>query len=264
MKKYKYWLDSLPFIGGRTVEKLLEHFNDARSVYEACLLNDDDLKNILSKRLDKDKVTQVIKTGADADIDEDYDLMLSKGIRFIDEDDPYYPKRLKAVNNHPYAIYVKGDLPGEDEPAVSVIGSRNCSEYGRIVADAFGSHLGQSRINVISGMAVGVDGLSQQGAIDGGGKTFAVLGSGVDICYPLQNRSLYEAIPQNGGIISAFPPGTPPSRSNFPFRNSIVAALCDVLLVIEARARSGTSITVNLALSMNKDIYAVPGRITDR
>ena len=117
---------------------------------------------------------------------------------------------------------------------------------------------------MISGMALGIDGIGQRGALDAGGATYAVLGSGVDVCYPMENHDLYRRIPKDGGVLSTFPPGSEPQRKFFPERNRIVAGLSDVVLVIEARQKSGTGITVNLALSMNKDVYAVPGRITDR
>ncbi len=265
MNEYKYWIHTLPLIGDVTIRRLLGRYGTALKVYEAFVVDEPGVKAILGKiRLDEDKIAHVIKAGRSKDPLKEYEKLKRSEIRFITVDDEDYPLRLRGIKGEPYAIYVIGDLPGDDVPAVSIIGARSCSEYGRYVANSFGERLGEAGINVISGMALGVDGIGQRGAVNAGGKTFAVLGSGVDICYPEENRDLYEKIPQNGGIISSFPPGSKPQKQFFPERNRLVAALGDSVLVIEARQKSGTGITVSLALSMNKDVYAVPGRITDR
>ena len=153
----------------------------------------------------------------------------------------------------------------EEKPAAAVIGARECSEYGSFVAKAFAGRLAESGISIISGMARGIDGIAQQSAVDAGGTTYAVLGCGADICYPASNRRLYEEIlAAGGGILSVFTPGTEPQKRNFPERNRIVAGLSDILLVVEARQKSGTWITVDMALEQGKSVYAVPGRLTDR
>ena len=132
------------------------------------------------------------------------------------------------------------------------------------MAKAFGERLGREGISIISGMARGIDGIGQLAACRSGGHTYAALGCGVDICYPASNRELYEAARERGGILSPFPPGTEPKKQLFPYRNSIVAGLSDAVLVVEARQKSGTWITVDMALEQGKDVYAVPGRLTDR
>ncbi len=184
-------------------------------------------------------------------------------IRYISRLDREYPEKLKFIKDAPAGIYVKGKLPDEDKKSVAIVGSRQCSMYGRKMAEYFGAHLAAAGIQIISGMAVGVDGISQEAALSVNGSTFAVLGSGVDVVYPKSNIRIYEEITEKGGIISEQPPGSPPKGAFFAERNRIISALCDVLLVIEARIKSGTGITVRYALDQGKDIFALPGRIND-
>jgi DNA processing protein len=148
-------------------------------------------------------------------------------------------------------------------PTVALIGARDCSEYGRNVASRLGFVFGQKGIQVISGMARGIDGISQEAAVDAGGTSYAVLGSGVDVCYPTGNRRLYEKLKVSGGILSEYPPGTKALAHHFPPRNRIVSGLADAVIVVEARAKSGTLITVDMALEQGREVYVVPGRITD-
>ena len=186
-----------------------------------------------------------------------------EGIRFVYFGEETYPKRLRNIPNPPFGVFYKGKLPKEDRPAVSVIGARECSEYGRRCAELFGKSLAGYGVQIISGMARGIDGTSQRAALDGGGETFGILGSGVDVVYPKENMFLFRDVIANGGVISEYRPGTEAKSVLFPARNRIIAGLCDVLLVVEARHRSGTYITVCQALEQGRDIYAVPGRITD-
>ena len=162
----------------------------------------------------------------------------------------------------PMALYCMGELPKERDCTVAVIGARDCSEYGSYAAFAFGERLGRAGIRVVSGMARGIDGIAQKAALDGGGRTYAVLGCGADVCYPASQRGLYDRICVQGGVISPFVPGTPPKKQLFPYRNSIVAGLSDAVLVIEARQKSGTFITVDMALEQGRDVYALPGPVT--
>ena len=168
-----------------------------------------------------------------------------------------------SMYDFPAALYVKGDLPKEDEPAAAIIGARECSAYGRQTAEHMAKELAEAGVTIISGLARGIDGAGHKGALDGGGKTFAVLGCGVNICYPRSNYSLYTQIGEQGGLISEYPPDTPPLARNFPMRNRIISGLSDAVLVIEARKKSGSLITAQTGLDQGKDIYAVPGRITD-
>ncbi|MCQ2082256.1 MAG: DNA-processing protein DprA [Lachnospiraceae bacterium] len=210
------------------------------------------------------KTTAAENVGISREIIRKYREKYMENIKVCTLDDNNYPLRLREIENPPEKLYYKGHLPKDDVPAVAIIGARDCSEYGTYVANAFGEALASYGVNIISGMARGIDGISQVGAIRAGGRTYGVLGSGVDVCYPVKNLQLYKDIQKNGGVLSIFPPGSKPERYHFPMRNRIVAALADLILVVEAREKSGTSITVELAMGMGKEVYAVPGRLTDR
>ena len=257
-KVFQFWLHNLPGAGDRTIGKLLKHFGSAKKV---CLAKPDALKPVLKEKA----VQRILEFNKIFDPQKVYDKMTADGIAFYTIEDEKYPERLRKLKNPPYAVYCLGRLPEERAPAVAVIGARECSGYGRDMAKAFAGKLARSGVSVISGMARGIDGLAQQAALEEGGRTYAVLGCGVDVCYPLSNRELYRKIlEEGGGILSVFPPGMKPSRGLFPERNRIVAGLSDLVLVIEARLKSGTCITVDMALEQGKNVYAVPGRLTDR
>lgn len=193
-----------------------------------------------------------------------FDRMNDDGIRMITFEDAEMPGRFSVLEDPPVCLYVKGKLPADDIPSVSVIGARNCSEYGRSIARFFSAELASAGLQVVSGMALGIDSAASYGALLSGHDSYAVLGSGVDICYPGESRSIYEKMCEgNGGVISEYAPGTQAISWHFIARNRLIAALGDVLIVIEAKVKSGTSITVGDALSQGKDIFALPGRITD-
>lgn len=174
-----------------------------------------------------------------------------------------YPRRLLEIPQAPKQLYVRGRLPEEGVPSVAIIGARDCSYYGQEVAKRLGRLFGENGIQVISGMARGIDGIGQQAALQAGGSSFAVLGCGADICYPRQNQDLYDRLCKQGGVISEYEWGTPPRAGNFPPRNRIVSGLADAVIVVEARKKSGTLITVDMALEQGKEVYAVPGRLVD-
>jgi DNA processing protein len=164
----------------------------------------------------------------------------------------------------PKKLYVKGNLPADDRPTIAIVGARACSTYGRIQAFEYAKALSMAGIQVISGLACGIDAEGHKGALEGGTSTFAVMGNGADICYPASNRSLYDRILRNGGgIISEYPPGTQPRSYAFPARNRIISGLSDVVLVVEAREKSGSLITAGQALDQGKSVYAVPGAVND-
>ncbi|MDE7333669.1 MAG: DNA-processing protein DprA [Lachnospiraceae bacterium] len=254
----RFRLHNWPGVGDRTIEKLLDYFGSA---WEACHGTEEDLKQVLREKT----AVQAAAFNRTFDGKKAYNRMREKGIVFYTRDDREYPSRLRKLNPPPFAIYCLGRLPADEGPAAAIIGARECSEYGIHMARAFAEGFAKAGIAVVSGMARGIDGISQKAALACGGETYAVLGSGADVCYPASNRELYCRIVEGGGgILSIFPPGTMPLKQQFPERNRIVAGLSDLVLVVEARQKSGTWITVDMALEQGKNVYAVPGRLTDR
>ena len=177
--------------------------------------------------------------------------------------EPDFPERLLSIPDPPFGLFYKGRLPSGNLRSCAVIGSRMCSAYGASEARIFAGRLSKSGVQIISGMARGVDGIAGEEAVQTKGMSFAVLGGGADICYPKENRKLYDALCLQGGVLSEYPPGTQPKAPLFPVRNRLISGLADVLLVIEAREKSGTLITVDRALEQGKSVYALPGRVSD-
>ena len=257
----KYWLlpAKVDYLGTQGLDRLLIRFGDVKTIYEAPAKDILSVEGVYPGMLEK-----FVEVRSKFDPDEEAEKLAKAGIGFVSRENPLYPKRLKEISSPPNVLFFYGHLPENDKPAVAVIGSRGCSSYGREISRSFAAEFGRLGIDVISGMAAGVDGYSHRGALEGGGKTYAVLGCGVDFCYPAANRDIYDAIPEKGGILSEFYPGTQPIACNFPMRNRIISALSDGILVIEAREKSGTGITVEMGLEQGKDIYAIPGRIGDK
>ncbi len=183
-------------------------------------------------------------------------------IRIVTLFDKEYPEQLSHLDNAPSILYAKGDLIGEDRFALAMVGSRDMSGYGRKIAADLSYELASSGLTIVSGMARGIDTVSHSGALKAGGRSIAVLGCGLDICYPSENKELMSAISRSGCVISEFPLGTAPLRENFPRRNRLISGLSLGVLVVEATARSGSLITVKFALEQGKEIFAVPGNIT--
>lgn len=256
-RMYAYFLCSIPMIGGIRAGKLLERFGSPEGIYEAGM---DGWKECVSESIaeymDRQKKEDAWRW--------EYEQLAEKQIGLVLSEEEGFPGKLLTIPDPPYGIFYKGRLPEEASPSVAIIGARECSEYGRYVAEELGRYLGRQGIQIISGMARGIDGLSQQAALSAGGTSYGVLGCGVDICYPSQNRGLYEELIRAGGLISTYAPGIHAMPAYFPPRNRIVSGLSDALIVIEARQKSGTLITVDMALEQGRDVYVVPGRITDR
>lgn len=254
-EKYAFYLSGFENITNRKKEEMFQAFGSAMSIYNAG-------EKKLSIFLNSAQIDSFL-AGKNAGWEKKYENMMNQNIRFIPFYDKEYPYRLRHIEDKPFGIFVKGRLPREHKKSVAIIGARDCSEYGRFVAEDFGSKLAAAGISVISGMARGVDGIAMRGALKAGGEAFGVLGCGVDVCYPGSNRSLYEETQTRGGIISEYIPGTAPLALHFPKRNRIISGLADMVLVVEARVKSGTLITVDMALEQGKDVYVIPGRITD-
>ena len=182
-------------------------------------------------------------------------------INFICQNNKSYPTLLKSIPDAPLGLYIIGEMPDDTYNKVGVIGARKCTQYGAMNAYKFGKELGQNNVVVVSGMAMGIDSMAHKGALDGNGKTIAVLGCGLDIVYPPSNKGLRDEIANNGCVISEFPIGTPPYPANFPTRNRIISGISDAILVVESAKKSGTLITVGQALEQGRDVFAIPGNI---
>ena len=256
-KMYACWLCSFPDIGSRQLHRLSEVCGGPEGVY---LADRKKWREVLSEA----QAERLKEYTGKWSLEEKYYEMLEEGIALVTFGEEGYPKRLRDIPDAPYCVFVRGRLPSEELPAVAVIGARECSEYGRYVAGELGAALGKLGAVVVSGMAKGIDGISQTAALEAGGFSLGVLGSGVDICYPAQNRRLYDQLAEKGALVSTYPSGTPARPHNFPPRNRIVSGMADAVVVVEARIKSGTLITVDMALEQGREVYVVPGRVTDR
>lgn len=191
-----------------------------------------------------------------------FNITIEEGIKIITKKDESYPKLLKNYDDSPYVLYYYGDIDRINELRnISIVGSRLCSNYGKEVANIISSELSVYNVNIVSGMAKGIDSIAHWGAINNGAFSTAVLGCGIDRIYPAENKSLYYQIRDKGCIISQFPPSTPPFAYNFPIRNRIISGMSELIIVVEAEKKSGSLITANRALDEGKNVMAVPGSV---
>lgn len=255
-KQYACWLDSISFLSGASKYKLLEAAKTAENIYH---MPESDVRFLLGVKA-AEKIRQAKKTKSPSQV---YESLKTQKIEytFCSADD--FPARLQTIPDPPFGLFYKGSLPDAKTPAVAVIGARKCSEYGHCMASKLAQGLGKRGVNIISGMALGIDGISQRAALEVGARSYGVLGCGVDVVYPKSNEPLYEKLITCGGVLSEYPVGTAPKPMLFPPRNRIISALSDVVLVVEAREKSGTLITVDMALEQGREVYVVPGRCTD-
>lgn len=195
-------------------------------------------------------------------IDEELAKAEELGFRIVTLVDQDYPSLLREIDDPPLVLYVAGELPIDTARAIAIVGTRRASRYGNLVAGRFASQLALRGIVIVSGLAAGIDSAAHQGALDVGGKTVAVLGSGLDSLYPKRNRALFERIVAQGTVISEYPLGTKPAKWTFPQRNRIISGLSRGVIVVQAPERSGALITARLALEQGREVFAVPGNIT--
>lgn len=260
MEQYWFWLCSAPDMTREAIARLLKVCSGPEQIYHA------DKREFAEKKLITEEQKRSLEEYAKGGrfLDEMGHLEEEK-IRFYSVESEAYPEHLRSIPDRPFGIYVRGTLPDDSLPSAGMVGARSASEYGKTQARRFAAALAAEGVQIVSGMAHGIDAISAEGALSVGGKTFAVLGCGVDIIYPLENMGLYYAIlEKGGGIISEYPPGTKPVSWQFPMRNRIISGLSDRILVMEAKQRSGTLITVRYALEQGRDVYALPGRLIDK
>ena len=260
MDIYMYWLSTLYWVGSRRQNRLLKHFGSAKEIYDAtpeALRSVPGFTEYHAHSIEKSRNPDKIKAGLAK--------LQQMDISFTHLDNMDYPVLLKEIPDPPVGLFYLGDLPDSAMPHVSIIGSRRCSEYGLTVARRFGKMLAQQGVVVVSGMARGIDSMAHRGAIEPkNGLTIAVLGCGIDICYPAENRQLRDDIAKKGCVLSEYPPGTKALPHHFPARNRIISGLSQILIVVEAGKKSGTLITVDQALDQGRDVMAVPGNITNK
>lgn len=253
-----FWISRVQEIGIKSIRALIKAFGSIVGVYEASEAMLQQINELTPKQ-----IACILNSRDKEQIIEEYNKLKEKDIYFVTKTDQTYPAQLKNIYEAPYFLYYKGTLPNPLRPSVAIIGARNCTSFGKKLALSIASDLARYEVQVISGLARGIDSYAHHGAIEGDGLTYGVLGCGVDICYPPENTNLFNRIQTFGGIISEFPIGAQPLPYHFPMRNRIIAGLSDAILVIEARESSGTFITVDRGLEQGKDILAIPGRLGD-
>ena len=253
-------LNMTPGIGPRAAAKLLERFGSAEAVYQAQRVELEKL------RLLPEAVDSIIAR----DLHEKAEIELLNvrklGGDILVLDDGVYPALLREIYDPPITLYVKGAWSQcLDQPCIAIVGSRKCSTYGQNAALMLARDLAQRGVTVVSGFARGIDAAAHRGAMEGGGRTVGVLGTGIDEVYPRDHKKLADEILERGGaLVSQFPLATPPVSENFPYRNRIISGLSLGVVVVEAAENSGSLITARLAIEQNREVFAVPGNITSR
>ena len=254
--KYWVWLSSLSGIGAVTAAALLRHFETPEKVFAAKAEEYIGIEGV--KPVDISKLIGKNIGTADKTLAECIEI----GCHIITLQDAGYPDRLRNIYDPPVVLYVRGYLPAMDEePAVAVVGTRQCTPYGLNAAENIGFKLARSGLVVVTGLARGIDSAAARGALRGGGRVVGVIGSGLDIVYPRENRSLFDDVAASGAIISEYPPGSEALPGHFPARNRIISGISLGVAVIEAPARSGALITAARALEQGKDVFALPGNV---
>jgi len=248
-RKYWIWLSKID-ISPEKIEKCLKQY-EIEDIWN--------LKQEIKQYFTKEEIEKIkdIKFKQNLQLYEKY--LEKHNIELITIKDREYPEKLKNIKNLPICLYCIGNKEILNQKSISIVGSRNCSDYGKTMSQAFAYLLAKNNVAVISGLAKGIDSSAHIGTLQAKGKTIAVIGTGIDLVYPKENKELMEKIIQNDGlIISEYPIGTKPNKENFPRRNRIISGLSDGVLVIEAGEKSGALITVNYALEQGKEIYVIP------
>ena len=253
---YWYWFANIAGIGVKTQKKLLEYFTHPSTIYNA---PESEVKSFLTKRQWK-----IFNTSKNQEkIEASARKLEKRNIHFFHRESQEYPERLMQLYEPPNLLYYIGRLPDFSKPILAIVGARRSTIYGRKMAREFAQNLAERGIQIVSGMAAGVDAAGHMGALDANGYTLGVLGGGIDTIYPVENFNLYQQVYQTGGVLSEYNMGISPQKGMFPMRNRIISGLSDGIFVTEAGARSGSLITADQGLEQGKDIFALPGRITD-
>jgi len=250
-----FFLKSVPGIGNHTFKKLFDHFSSPDLVLKSSyneLLQVEGMTRRLASAIKKHKLPNRVR--------RELDNTVHRGYRIITMSDSDYPPLLLQIPDPPPFLYVYGSL-NTSTGCIAVVGSRNATSYGISTTIRLCSDLASRKMTVVSGMAIGIDTAAHEGALIGGGKTIAVLGSGFERVYPAQNLKLFHKIAENGAVITEFPLNTEPEAHNFPLRNRIISGICLGTVIVEATKKSGSLITARLAAEQNREVFAVPGSI---
>lgn len=256
----KYWvgLNTVSGIGPVRFKRLLEHFQDAGSAWQASQ------SELQAAGLDSRSIEALLATRRSLSLDSEVARLAQEGATVLTWEDEGYPSRLRQIHSSPPLLYVRGEIRPQDEWAVAVVGTRAATRYGRQMVEEIAGDLARSGITVVSGLARGIDSLAHRAALRAGGRTIAVLGSGIDIIYPHEHRDLAGKIIERGALITEYPLGTKPEAGNFPPRNRIISGLSLGTLVVEAGKRSGALITADYALEQGREVFALPGSVNSR
>lgn len=251
-----YWVafHHVAHVGPASIRRLQDHFGSLERAWTA---DGRKLRAALTERA----VTALESTRRELDVSILMASLDKQGIAVVTPGDAVYPALLREVPSPPPVLFYRGDLIPEDDTAVAIVGTRQVTAYGRTMAEQLGAGLAQAGITVVSGLARGVDGIAHKAALDAGGRTIAVLGSGVNWIYPYEHRHLSERIMRSGAVLSEYAPDRKPDAPNFPARNRIISGLSLAVIVVEAPERSGALITVDFAADQGREVFAVPGPV---
>jgi DNA processing protein len=260
MSDIRYWLgfNLVPRIGPVRLRALLAYFKDIELAWRA------DAASLRAAKLPPDAIEKLLALRSQLDLDAELARVEKAGLKLVCWESPDYPSLLKRIEQPPPLLYVRGSLEVVDELAVAIVGTRNPTSYGKEATRQLVKELSRNKVTIVSGLALGIDGVAHQAALEAGGRTLAVLGCGVDWIYPSSHRDLAERIINSGALISDYPLGTKPEAINFPPRNRIISGLTLGTVVIEAGMDSGALITMQFALDQGRDTFAVPGSIFSR
>ncbi|HEX9923765.1 MAG TPA: DNA-processing protein DprA [Anaerolineae bacterium] len=252
-----YWVgfSKVAGIGPVRLRALLDYYGRIETAWQA---NPGELRAI---GLDRRSIENLVKVRATLDLEAELKELEKLGTTILTWESPNYPDPLRNISNPPFTLYVRGELLPQDEWALAVVGTRRASTYGKDCTRMLVNGLVESGVTVVSGLAYGIDTEAHSTTIKAGGRTIAVLGCGVDITYPVENRRLSQAIIANGALVSEYPLGTRPEAGNFPPRNRIISGLSLGVLVVEGHFQSGARITTDFALEQGREVFAVPGNI---
>jgi DNA processing protein len=253
----QYWVgfNLVKGIGAARMRALLDAFGDAQTAWQASA------SALRLAGLGPKIVETMLQVRESVSLEQVWERINAQGITVLTWDDAGYPQRLKEIEQPPPVLYLRGALTADDDWAVAVVGTRRLTAYGRQVAEQVAGFLAQNGITVVSGLARGIDAVAHQAALNAGGRTLAVLGSGVDRIYPPEHRRLAEQIIAHGGLVGDYAPGTAPDATNFPPRNRIISGLSRAVVVVEAGETSGALITASFAAQQGREVFAVPGNI---